>query len=237
MANVAVITPKCQGIETLLRRGENICWGAAPWVAPIQPNEGCARSAWAVGQRCKALPFVTDMLAWIPHCFLTSSPLHSLRNNRSARQWRDQKHSALSQAGSQLVSVSRYKRNLFCMHWHSHRKCAFSQFLFVVKYAIFFSFKGNPIAYLSFSDYGCSLLLFGDVTGKPCLGLMGCSAGLAAGRALPVQQPSCAFGEGRPKALWSTEQPWCAAQRETDYSSILPRAWSHHCTALVTVPQ
>lgn len=87
--------------------------------------------------------------------------------------------SALSQAGSQSFSISRYKSNSIHVYQQSHRKPAFFQFLFVVKYHIFL-LKGTPqLSYplITRDAHRCSL----EVSlGSPRLGLTGCYAGPAA---------------------------------------------------------
>lgn len=68
MANVAVVTPKCQGIETLLKWGENICWHIAPWVDPVEPDE-------EIVAEVKPCPSLQPRRTGFP----TASPLRKLK--------------------------------------------------------------------------------------------------------------------------------------------------------------
>lgn len=92
----------------------------------------------------------------------------------------------------------------------------FSSFYLLLKIT-FFSFRGNPTPFFSFNDDGCSPVPFGDGTGKPLPGLVGA----AADGALQVQQPSCAFGEGRPEAVPRPFEK--LSSHDVQHSNGLPR--------------
>lgn len=142
MANVAVTTPNCQGTETLLTRGENICWHIAPWVEPIPPSEETgwrAGSAGLLGRGVKHCPLLQTRWPGFP----IASPRRRLKNNWSGGQWRTLAEAAPSWAGTQPVAISRYKSNLLYMYHRATGKLHFFHFLFVVKYHIFL-LKGTP---------------------------------------------------------------------------------------------
>lgn len=162
------------------------------------------RICWAIGH--KHCPFLQT--CWTG--FSIDSPLRRLKNNPV--QGNGETSPSLPFLGHSQFQLPAIKAI-----WSTCTSRAtgntFSSFYLL---SITFFFKRTPTAFLSFSDYGCLWLPFGDVTGKPLPGLRG-----------PAGPGLLEEGPGWPPPV----------KRGAAAVAAQPRARGHHWAALTAWPR